>query len=84
MSTLTQLAREIAERGRGAWRRFCDRLGQQAAAGADLRRQGGEGIRRHRAAISSKAAAAASSVRVTCSSPCASEGNQASNCEGGG
>ena len=34
--------------------------------------------------ISANAAAAASSVRVTCSPVWASDGNQASNCDGGG
>ena len=34
--------------------------------------------------ISANAAAAASSVRSTCSGVCASDGNQASNCDGGG
>ena len=59
-----------------------DRGGQQAAAGLHLR---GERVERiGHAAISAKAAAAASSVRLTCSGVCASEGNQASNCDGGG
>ena len=34
-------------------------------------------------AISAKAAAAAAAVRSICSEPCASDGNQASNCEAG-
>ena len=35
-------------------------------------------------ATSANAAAAASTVRSSCSSLCASDGNQASNCDGGG
>ena len=57
-----------------------ERGGEKAAVLAERRRERGQ--RGH--LISSKAAAAASSVRVTCSGVCASEGNQASNCDGGG
>ena len=37
-----------------------------------------------RAATAANAASAASSVRSSCSSPCARDGNHASNCDGGG
>ena len=54
-----------------------DRGGEQAALGAQR-------LRERHGAISSNAAAAASSVRVRCSGVWASDGNQASNCDGGG
>ena len=57
-----------------------ERGGEEAAVLAQRRRERGE--RGH--LISSKAAAAASSVRVTCSGVWASDGNHASNCDGGG
>ena len=44
----------------------------------------GDAHRRHAMASSANAAAAASTVRSICSAVCASEGNHASNCEGGG
>ena len=51
--------------------------GEQAALAA-------QGVREAHAEISSKAAVAASSVRVRWSDVWASDGNQASNCDGGG
>jgi hypothetical protein len=56
-------------------------LGEQAALGLEL---GGQPRQRAQDATSANAAAAASTVRSTCSGRCASEGNQASNCDGGG
>ena len=55
-------------------------LGQQAALGPQLRGQALECA--HETSLN--AAAAASTVRVTCSGVWASDGNQASNCEAGG
>jgi len=58
------------------------RGGEQPAHRANL---AGERLERvHAPDASAKATCAASSVRVTCSSVCASEGNQASNWDGGG
>ena len=56
--------------------------GDQPAVGAERVGQPVERLLGH--AISAKAAAATSSVRVTCAGVCASDGNQASNCDGGG
>jgi len=56
------------------------RLGQQAA----LRQQGGAHGAEGQSRTSRKAAAAASTVRSICSGVWASDGNHASNCDGGG
>ena len=56
------------------------RVRQQPAAGAH---GGGQVGQRPHQAISANAAAAASSVRATCSGVWAREGNHASNCDGG-
>ncbi len=71
-----------SRRAEGAVRaRFgAQRLGEQAALG----REGGADGRERRQGSSRKAAAAASTVSSTCSASCASDGNQASNCDGGG
>ena len=61
--------------------RLRHRVRQQPAAGPH---GGGEVGERPHQAISANAAAAASSVRATCSGVWASEGNHASNCDGGG
>ena len=68
-----------ASRAAGAGGR---RVAEQAALVAH---RGGEALQRalHQP-ISAKAAAAASSVRSRCAAVCASDGNQASNCDGGG
>src|ERR1019366_7918244 len=61
---------------------------EQRAQALDAAMGAGPGRGAHRPALPSgraaKAAAAASSVRPICSPVWASEGNQASNCEGGG
>src|SRR3954452_11984761 len=56
-------------------------VGQQTTVGTD---SGGERLERGAHAISPNAAAAASTVRSTCSEVWARLGNQASNCDGGG
>ena len=73
-------------RGAGLEAVAVDRGAEQAALRAELVRQapqgdvGGDG----HAVDEANAAAAASTVRSTCSGPCASDGNHASNCDGGG
>ncbi len=73
-----------AGRGDGAVRAVVGRRGegacQQPARAPHLAGQSVE----HAHAISANAAAAASTVRFTCSGVWASDGNQASNCDGGG
>ena len=85
--------RVLAGRGGGARagrRALAERRGRAVALGdggrdqAAVRAQGGGELRERRHAISANAAAAASSVRVTCSGVWASDGNHASNCDGGG
>ena len=63
-----------------------ERARQQAAVLADHRREAlqGGGAHPRRASTSAKAAAAASTVRSTSSGAWARDGNQASNCDGGG
>ena len=67
--------------GIGAGRRSPHRVREQAAFAAQL---GGQALERlHAQKTSAKAAAAASTVRSTCSEVWASEGNHASNWDGG-
>jgi len=77
--------RERPVGGRGAVG-LAQRAGQQPALVAQHRDEPAQdrlALRRH-TATSANAAAAASTVRSTCSGVWASEGNHASNCDGGG
>ena len=78
-------ARARPGRGGGAQRAVLGRRGPQGVGQqAALRQQGGvHGGQRHAQNASRKAAAAASTVRSTCSASCASDGNHASYCDGG-
>ena len=67
---LARAGRQRLARGLGP-----QRVGEQAALGAQL---GGQGAQRVAHGISANAAAAASSVRSTCSGPCTVETNHAS------
>src|SRR3954471_7664628 len=64
----------------------CERRGEQPALRAQRLGQAAQRVRRRHARAHSEAnaAAAASTVRSTCSGPWASDGNHASNCDGGG
>src|SRR4051812_4256689 len=65
--------------------RAVERLRQQAALVAQRRAQAAQGhVGRDAHESDANAAAAASTVRSTCSGPWASDGNHASNCDGGG
>ena len=72
--------------GRQPRRGAVERGGQQAALVADRAGEPAQRVLRRDAHAGSEAnaAAAASTVRSTCSGPWASDGNHASNCDGGG
>src|SRR3954452_15317508 len=60
------------------------RAGEQAALFPQRPGQAPQRRLRRNAQSDANAAAASSTVRSTCSGPCASDGNHASNCDGGG